>query len=65
MCLSNTNASNSAQFQVWPRSQGQIPEYQYKNLATRNADVQYEISNIYNTVLNNGFLFKDMSNVLV
>ena len=38
---------------------GQIPWYQYKDLFTRNAHVQYESSNFHYFVINNRF-FKNM-----
>ena len=52
MHLWNTNPPYNGKFQRWPRSQGQIPWYQYKDLVTRNAHVQYESSNISNFDIN-------------
>ena len=61
MCLSNTNAPNNGQYQIWPRSKGQINWYQCKDFVTRNAPVQYESSNII--LLWITFFFKNISNV--
>ena len=47
ICLWNTNAPDNCQFQRWPRSQGHIFWYQWKDLVTRNDCVQYGSSFIY------------------
>ena len=62
MCFWNTNAPDDGQFQLWPRSQEQIPSYQYKNLVIRNAHVQCKISNIH-FLLWKMFIFKKMSQI--
>ena len=55
MCLWNTNVPDNGRFQIWLKSQGQIPWYQYKDLVTRNAHVQYESSN--NIIILLGIMF--------
>ena len=59
MCLWNTNATDNGQFQWRARTQGQISFY--LDLVTRNAQVQYESSNIYYFVINNMSIFFKVS----
>ena len=44
---------------------GQALKDKYKDLATRNAHVQYESSNIYYFVMNNVYSSLNMSNIKV
>ena len=52
-------APDNGQFQMWPRSQGQISWYQYEDLVTRNAHVQYLSSNLSNLEVMTKVNFKE------